>query len=492
LPEKVWLRVLKNLTVKDVNNLHLVCRNLHQIANLHANQKLRFWEDSPKHLESLLGSSRIFEELEFLAGSEDHLSNQNLKQFIGFTGPHIQELTIDSLTVDQKVLQNLLNFLPNLRSLELNSVETRTSEQLIKWDLKSMRIQLLKFGECTGFESLLGSLEQCVIRELELGCLTRTEPVAIKRFLKAQEKNLRKFTGAHGFDCRLLDDLKDLQLESFKFFSDSSQVPLEIVKQQLDIKFLRLSGCHYSDETLDAICELKHLEVLELDGLGNESNGLRNIHKLLKLRRLKVDDEISPNILEHLQFGVFKDLEELEVVTFNASAESVQAMKEITPNLKKIGIFSASSDTIEAMLDTLGNLKFLEISYDTWSLSEKVYPKIKHLHTWCKFDDIVRAEQFTKVFPNLEDLIFHTNSFDASEIPSSETLSTESFFVTLLTGLKQLKKLHLDIQSSLKIDAELVLQCIRDYGGNLETYFVGVNYTIEPFEPGFQIHRQSN
>ncbi len=45
--------------------------NLHQIANLFSKQKLRFHYDSPKHLEILTQSSRIFEELEFWDGSAD-------------------------------------------------------------------------------------------------------------------------------------------------------------------------------------------------------------------------------------------------------------------------------------------------------------------------------------------------------------------------------------------------------------------------------------
>jgi hypothetical protein len=98
LPEKVWLRVLQNLPVKDVNNVHLVCRNLHQIANLHVNPKLIFKEDSPKDLESLVQSSRIFEELELPKGFGDHLllpvKFELLEEYLGFTGPHIKSCSL--------------------------------------------------------------------------------------------------------------------------------------------------------------------------------------------------------------------------------------------------------------------------------------------------------------------------------------------------------------------------------------------------------------
>jgi hypothetical protein len=44
----------------------LVFRNLHQIANLHVNRKLKFYKHSSEQLQSLIHSSRIFEEVEFL------------------------------------------------------------------------------------------------------------------------------------------------------------------------------------------------------------------------------------------------------------------------------------------------------------------------------------------------------------------------------------------------------------------------------------------
>ncbi len=66
---------------------------------------------------------------------------------------------------------------------------------------------------------------------------------------------------------------------------------------------------------------------------------------------------ISTNLLEHLQFGFFNNLEELEACFKDASLESIQEMKRITPNLKKISIYSIPSETINALL---GNLEDLE------------------------------------------------------------------------------------------------------------------------------------
>jgi hypothetical protein len=92
-PEKVWIQVFQYLMVKVVGNLHLVCRNLHQIANLHVNPKLHIEENSQKSLESFVQSSRIFEELQLSGKCDVNLKCLKIfgmiEEFIGFTGIHI-------------------------------------------------------------------------------------------------------------------------------------------------------------------------------------------------------------------------------------------------------------------------------------------------------------------------------------------------------------------------------------------------------------------
>ncbi len=155
--------MIENLRAKDVNNLHLVCRNLHQIANLQVNPKLRFDYNSPKNLESLVRSSRVFEELEINCSLvEDGFSEEKfeaIEEYISFTGAHIKRLTISVVEVDQKIMQKLLDLLPNLESLEPSYVQWVNPEQSIKLELKSTKIERVKFHGCTGFANLLKSLE---------------------------------------------------------------------------------------------------------------------------------------------------------------------------------------------------------------------------------------------------------------------------------------------------------------------------------------------
>ncbi len=495
MPEKVWLRVLKNLEVKDVNNVHLVCRSLHQIAKLHVNPKLRLAENSPKDLESLVQSSRIFEELQFLEqyGAEDHWLDQKkfkmIEKFIKFTGSHVKKLFIKNQRVDPKFFQ-LLNLLPNLEALELNYVQIRASEGSIKWTLKSRKIMRIKMIDCSSeIESLLGSLEECVIEEVELGFSSKTKPEVVEKFLKSQEKNLRKLTIAT--DLNMPNNLKDLRLEYLEINNYcQGRISLEFLRHQKDLKFLKLilNFVVFSNQDLSMICELKQLEILELYGRAVENSGLNKLYQLENLKRLAVDPNISRNILDHLKFGVFNDLEELNACFEGASVESIQEMKRISPNLKKIKIQYATSDTINALLETLESLESVKTQCEKWETSsEKVHPNLKHLVVFPTLDSEFTAAQLAHRFPNLEFLTFDQIKFEV----------TESSFVTLLNGLKRLKTLVMGIRSDTKLKSDFILPCFEKFGKHLEEVHVSAledrNFLQSHIRVvGFRIEKEPN
>ncbi len=449
------------LPVKSVNNVHLVCRNLHQIGNLYRNQKLSLNQDSPKHLESLYKSTRTFKDLAFEDGS-DHLWRPEkfelLEGLISFTGTQIKTLTIRRMKVDPLILQKLLNLLPNLESLELGEIKCRSvGEGSIKWDLKSTKIKCFKMIGCTDLENLLEFLEKCAIRELELHSCPEKDSEVLQKFLKSQEKNLKRLTIIRT-ECNFPVGLTDLRLEHFGYGHDGQgHISFEFLKQIGDLSSLTLYMVGLTDEFFETILELTNLESLLLRPLKNESSGLENLYRLGKLKRLLVNGAVSRNILDHLRFGVYNNLEELDAWFRGASLESVQEMMQLTPKLKKIVINFGSPQTINAMLDTLENLEILEISTQSvLQLSQKVYPKIKQFSV----NDLnfnFNAEQFTQQFPNLEALEFNMRYVEM-----------ESFFATLLSGLKQLKTVVMRMWSDADVDHETVLQWFLRYGKHLE------------------------
>jgi hypothetical protein len=389
-----------------------------------------------------------------------------IEEYLGYT----KKLFINKVKVDPQILQNLLNLLPNLEALHIFCVQSARRKQS-KWDLKCTKIELIEIYDAAGFESLLGSLEKCAIKELKYYFDNGENSTVLQKFFKVQEKNLKTlYVAGKQFVCNFnfLVGLKDLRLEHLEFsYSESRSVSLEFLKQQVDLKFLKLRLYSISGATLNMICELKGLESLELVSRVDviDSSGLNNIHKLGKLKK-----GISRNILDHMQFGVFNDLEELHASFEGASVETAQEMKRITPNLKKIVICSASSETINALLTALENLEALKFDGFEWDvLSEKVHPKIKQfVFKYFNFP----AEQFTKVFPNLEYLKVGECSFEARE----------PFFITLLSGLKRLKTLYMRIWISSKLDPEATLQCFQEHGEHLEDPKIIFNSKFKQFK----------
>ncbi len=85
--------------------------------------------------------------------------------------------------------------------------------------------------------SLLESMGKCAIKELEVDKWEDRE--TLQKFLKAQEKNLKKLVIKSAFD--LPNDLKDLRLEHFEYVDRRLQnISLQLLKHQVDLKFLSL------------------------------------------------------------------------------------------------------------------------------------------------------------------------------------------------------------------------------------------------------------
>jgi hypothetical protein len=357
------------------------------------------------------------------------------------------------MKVDPLILQKLLNYLPNLESLEVENFECRcASREAIKWDLKSTKIKCFKMSSCKGLEKLLEFLEKCAIRELELNDCPAGDSEVLQKFLKSQEKNLKRLIITRT-EFNFPVGLTDLRLDHFEYgYDDEDNVSFEFMKQLGDLSSLTLYTARLTDQILNTILELKSLESLQLRCHWNESSGL-HLYRLENLKRLTVNCQVSRNILEHLKFGVYNNLEELEACFERTSLESVQELQRCTPKLKKIEINFGTPQTINAMLETLDNLENLKISlYSQFQPSEKVYPKIKQFS--CN-DFNVDVEQFSQQFPNLEALSF-----------SLRSVEMETFFGTLLSELKQLKTLKMRIWSD--ADPEPVLQWILRHGKHLE------------------------
>ncbi len=199
LPEHIWLRVLQNLSTKDVHNLHLVCYNLHRIVSgLHLYPNLGFNESlSGRFLGNPTAPLRLFKEFHFDKESDFLQQNfEKVQELIKHAGAHVQKLTIKSSNVDPGNLLKLLTWCPNLKSLILEDVRMDGEMENIEWKLQLFKLESIKMRNCTPkIESILTSLSESKIKELDLAIsITNTDKQMFLNFLKSQEDNLKSLT----------------------------------------------------------------------------------------------------------------------------------------------------------------------------------------------------------------------------------------------------------------------------------------------------------
>jgi hypothetical protein len=227
-----------------------------------------------------------------------------------------------------------------------------------------------------------------------------------------------------------------------------------------------LSFDQYSEEHLESLCKSSRIfqELTFYKGCTDYLSSPKKFSVLQKyldftgphIKKLVIEDlEDDPSIV--LKFlSLLPNLEKLEG-HFEGSTEYIRGMKPIAPNLSSLVIHDASSDTLDALLETLDNLKSVKIPSGRWKMGGKVYPKIKHLEATCTFDVQNSAERLTKQFPNLEYLWI---SFHQIHL-------TDSFFTTLLSGLKRLKLLDMWISHQSEVDPKSILEFFQEHGNHL-------------------------
>lgn len=241
-----------------MNNVHLLCQNLHRIANLWVNPILRFNQKSAgKSLDHLVHSSRVFQELEF---KESELLHPDVL-FFNSLAPSIKILSIYRLTVDTKCLMDLINALPGLESIKLSHVRSSSDQIVPVWDIKSIKIKCLEINICSSsIASLMVALKDCVVQEVMLDYTEEAAQVTrdiFREFLAVHEKHLKKLTIKASDD--FLSGLKDLQLEELHFFVVNYS--LAFLKQYKGLQAFTIFESHVPTDT---IWELDKLEKLEL------------------------------------------------------------------------------------------------------------------------------------------------------------------------------------------------------------------------------------
>jgi hypothetical protein len=473
LPEKIWLKVCSYSAVKDINNLHLVCKLIHnKLADSHVYQKFQF---DKEFFEKLLLNPtlplRNFQKIFLIENNVLLQKNyKHVENFIKYTGDHVRKLKITSSVVDPKILMKLLISMPNLKFLILERLAAINKES-IEWKFQLSKLESVKMFCCApNIESMLTSLAKSKIKDLDLTISSSNEDKTLfLKFLKSQEESLKKLKIiCTKHDLLNNNDLK-LELEDLDIDMDFLAFPLIFLKEHIGLKTLKMRLPNFDDVNLNLIFGLENLEDLNLVS-GTEpgqTDNLNGLYRLKKLRKLHVQGE-AENILEVLKFGVQESLEDLYGYFENIDLESIQNMKRITPNLKKLNVSIIDDSTlINVFLKTLDKLEAFGVYSYTWEFPTFVLPKIKSLQVIKMIFDIDYAEKMIGTFPNLEHIAIQDFSL----------VFNEPIFELLLEELKQLKELHFGfIQfENMELNKESILQIVAKFGKNMKKIIIAGN-----------------
>jgi hypothetical protein len=390
---------------------------------------------------------------------EDDKNFKAIEPFVNFTAGHVKKLKIRYCGVNQKILNSLLNSFPNLEVLVLDEVSLQNKSKA-KWNFQALKLKRIEINRCRAdIESMLDSFKG--IKEAKLIPMGKWGRRYFLNFLKSQGSGLEKL---------------ELEVDQDHFTYD-----FQDFKEFKNLRSLKLKVRMFNDEIFDAIYELKDLEELELDSNLPSfimSDGMNKIHKLEKLRGLKLSGNLSMNIMGNLQFGVHNCLEDLDACFWRTDLESIEEIDRIVPNLKTLKMTSDSSETLSALLANIKNLESLTVHnrLTRWGIPTipgPVFPKLKHLKIHDRI--YVNPRKLARTFPNLESL----------KIEHSTTEIKKSYLVVLLSELKQLKELKLGTHGfRFNFDSNFVIQTIQNYGKNLRKIKIGRHLNEDYCEGG--------
>lgn len=340
-----------------------------------------------------------------------------------------------SFVFNEQDIVELLNLMPNLEELQLNSWRVKfLGEESSKTLLNLSKLKKLEVVDCEGFivDFLAKSLPENVLEQLKISG-TEIPTESLKNFIEKQKsiKNL----DVEGGDAEVYQILKLTQLRCVMFETEAPSGQRAFLKaliqSQPGLKSLdTLSSNDYSfnfvnDEVFEDITNLQFLETLKINIDGVFSEAIQNISKLKNLKTLEV-----------------KTNQESSLETFKALSLLKLSLENLVLQLWSFEIPAQTYQNFGANF----NLKSLKITLGTWhqiNFFIESFPKLESLSI--RFGESNNKVELSRVFSG-DELRIHDNmksldfQFWGSENTGSEKL------LKLLKSFPNLEKLKINSQ----------------------------------------------
>lgn len=441
-------------------------------------------------MEAFKASSRIYDEINGNGATMTSKDLDDMSEVLKEIGIHVKKISLKDASINRNDLIKLLGLLPNLETLIMVNVEedaTDPQNQLtVQQNVTLPKLKTIRFNYCKPeFKDFINDLLGCFITEanIKLSCRNVSYIQSISIFLQKHQGSLKNLN----LRMRIFDQVKnnnnmswdfeemrlehlDLRWEEMKTSNESF---LKFLRQNRNLKFLRLSDVELNNRTLKEICDhLTDLQTLEFQCEFNTTtnDACENLYKLKNLKRLWFNNYLDYNALSGLKFGINKNLEELRAFFDYASSEFITELKSCIPNLRVLDVCTRQNTTIENVLNNFENLEFLSIYYENIIECLKIstnqtLPKLRNLKIVKYFESNLVMED-----ASTETMVQHMYNLEYLWIYSSKEISC-SCLVILLRGLKNLKELHLDYDEDFGEEMFNVINLNRQ--SSLQKFYVG-------------------
>lgn len=318
-------------------------------------------------------SQRIFKEM---AINSNQISTLNafwqLKTVCFIKGSNVTHLTWESCKFTRTEVMSILNFFPNLTSLQC--ITWKLQSDFFDEPIESLKLPFLKdlkISKCDDATRLFfeAFLPNNVLTKLSIDF----EPSDIL----ARQENVKELDLSvdHININAIKNSLTHLQLMLRRYKVDNEPVLSSIMAKQCNLIHVDLLKCEglfdEDDLAFSTICTLSNLKVLKInvDGLGN-SIFRESFHKLEKLEELQIES-VEQNysslidIIEELSSTSLLMLKKLriEIGFLNIPIERIERMARNCPSLISFNLTTECSLPIDIYLRNFKHLQHISINY---------------------------------------------------------------------------------------------------------------------------------
>lgn len=358
------------LEFEDICNIHLTSKKSHEIANNYRHQIVINDDVDPA---ALMNFSRICDDVEVESFGESGV----ICDFFVKAGTQIKNLTLRNLSWTPSVLIKICEAVPNVHSLELDSVvivqemENLNDQPPIKLTkLRFLTIHNIDSADFNGSRDFMPTLLNLLVFSPTKVSITGFSGPKIESFLHTHKDSIKKLKL---LDCEdTQPNLTGFELEHLYLDDEdtreSPSISISLLTQPNHLKLLHLGLNFTTAENLNFVFHnLEGLEVLELKVIGiMAAEYYQQLSRFKNLKKLVISDESWGNrkddIVLGLTAGVNENLVELKTRCSEFSSDDFCELSRCLPNLKKLEIGRCAFENF-CYRSCFGNLKKLSLYY---------------------------------------------------------------------------------------------------------------------------------